>query len=322
MSLDRAEFDTYLRRIENVRGQNLSEADTRAYLIDPLLHLLGYDSFDTLRREVQIPATKEFLDYELRSGGKAIAIVEAKALRHSIAAQHAAQCVQYASVLGIRWCLISNGVSWLIYDGNGRGDLNDKKVAEIRLDASSAEMDEALRVLSCFAHDTIPLVDRSPFMVERVLRAELSQADSASIAALRNAVRARLGQRLDSAAIVEVLRRMMERPRVSAPTPDVQADDAALPSDSLDSDSTARIPLKALIDRGLLPPNAVLEFRWRKQTYTGQVRNGAIEVDGRAFPTPSAAGAFIRQGAATNGWKWWRYNGEMLWTLRERLRDG
>ena len=40
---------------------------TRSYLIDPV-GLLGYEGIDHLRREVPIPTTKEFIDYELLVG--------------------------------------------------------------------------------------------------------------------------------------------------------------------------------------------------------------------------------------------------------------
>ena len=121
----------------------LSESDTRAYLIDPLLRILGYAGVKDLRREVTVPATKESLDYELLVDGQPQAIVEAKALRHTVTDQHAAQCVQYATVLGIRWCLITNGVWWVIYDAHAKGPLEEKRVADVRLDDDPAAIAHA-----------------------------------------------------------------------------------------------------------------------------------------------------------------------------------
>ena len=60
-----------------------------------------------------IPATKEFLDYELRVDDKPVMIVEAKAARNPLSERDAAQCVQYASVLGVRWCVITKVLSEL-----------------------------------------------------------------------------------------------------------------------------------------------------------------------------------------------------------------
>src|SRR5690606_27868653 len=114
-------------------AERLSESDTRVHLIDPVLRILGYKSVPDLRREVPVPATKESLDYQLSVDGRPQVIVEAKALRHSITDQHAAQCVQYASILGIRWCLITNGTAWALYDAHAKGPLAEKKVTEVSL---------------------------------------------------------------------------------------------------------------------------------------------------------------------------------------------
>ena len=110
----RSEFDRHLTMVQEYAGLNLSESDPRAYLVDPLLRLLGFADVKHLRREVTVPATKEFLDYELLVDGQPEVIVEAKAVRHSLSDRHAAQCVQYASVLGVRWCLITNGLAWAL----------------------------------------------------------------------------------------------------------------------------------------------------------------------------------------------------------------
>jgi hypothetical protein len=87
----RAGFDEHVATVQQYTGLKLSESDTRAYLIDPLLRLLGFSDVKHLRREVTVPATKEFLDYELLVDGQPQVIVEAKALRHSLSDRHAAQ---------------------------------------------------------------------------------------------------------------------------------------------------------------------------------------------------------------------------------------
>src|SRR5438094_9588248 len=95
----RDEFFDHAERIKSLLSLSLSEADTRVHLVDPVLKMLGYVAVGDLRREVAIPASREYIDYELRINDRPIAIVEAKALRHSITDQDAAQCVQYASIL-------------------------------------------------------------------------------------------------------------------------------------------------------------------------------------------------------------------------------
>ena len=152
----------------------LSEADTRSYLIDPVLRLLGYEGVKHLRREMPVPATKEAIDYELLVDGKAHAIVEAKAIRHQIAAQDAAQAVQYASILGVRWCLITNGLHWALYDAHANIPLAEKRVAEVRLDGDPTAVAHAWTVLSLFSREAV--ASTSPLtslLIERVLADEL-----------------------------------------------------------------------------------------------------------------------------------------------------
>ena len=68
-------FEAHLQKIQEYISLNLSESDTRVYLIDPLLRILGYKDVSDLRREVSIPATKETIDYELLANGQPVAIV-------------------------------------------------------------------------------------------------------------------------------------------------------------------------------------------------------------------------------------------------------
>ena len=140
MSDPLTDFLTHAQQVPTYLDINLSEADTRVYLIDPVLHALGYVSVGDIRREVPVPATKEFLDYELYADGKAQAIVEAKALRNAVTDQAAGQCVQYAAILGVRWCIITNGVAWVVYNAHATGPLSEKKVASVRMDGDEASL--------------------------------------------------------------------------------------------------------------------------------------------------------------------------------------
>ena len=70
MSDAREAFLEHARTVQQYAALRLSEADTRSYLIDPVLRILGYDGVEHLRREVPVPATKEFVDYELLVDGE------------------------------------------------------------------------------------------------------------------------------------------------------------------------------------------------------------------------------------------------------------
>ncbi len=68
----------------------LSEADTKAGLIDKYLAALGYREFLDIQREYPVKGTQERIDYLLRDGGLPILAIEAKALQQDLAPKAAA----------------------------------------------------------------------------------------------------------------------------------------------------------------------------------------------------------------------------------------
>ena len=321
----RSEFDRHLTTVQEYAGLNLSESDTRAYLVDPLLRLLGFADVKHLRREVTVPATKEFLDYELLVDGQPEVIVEAKAVRHSLSDRHAAQCVQYASVLGVRWCLITNGLAWALYDAHATGPLREKRVAEVRLDGDETAAEEAWAVLSAFSRHA--LAQSNPItslLVDRVVADDLSRSDSTAVRALRRSVQQRFGERVSTEAVVSAIERVL---RASAPAAEAGAEEPGAQIET-EPESTPprprrtkgggrRVTIAELVDAGLLPPDATLEATVSGVTHIGRLREGQLEVNGVTYGTPSAASAAI--GSSSNGWVDWRYRGATLAALRQRL---
>ena len=314
-----AEFLEHAAMIRDYASLNLSEADTRVHLIDPVLAILGYRAVEDIRREVPVSATREFIDYELSAGGQPQAIVEAKAIRHAITDQHIGQCVQYASVLGVRWCLITNGVSWTVYDAHAKGPLAAKRVAEVRLDGDAPTALRAWSVLSLFSKGSL---SQSPpltkLLIQRVVIDELARSDSAAISALRRAVKDRFGESVSAQAVLDAIGEALP----TAPPPNDQreatapAGDAAAPKRPR---AVAKSVLTELVDAGLLPGDAALECRLKGRNYVARVRDGAIELQGTMYATPSAAASALRDGKASNGWVIWRYKGELLADLRAKL---
>ncbi|MGO9289968.1 MAG: type I restriction endonuclease [Polyangia bacterium] len=304
---------------------HLSEADTRSYLIDPVLRLLGYEGVENLRREVPISATKEFIDYELLVRGAPHVLIEAKALRHDLADQHAAQCVQYAAVLGVRWCFITNGLEWLLYDATAKGPLAKKRVAAVKLEDTDASCVEAWRVLSLFARDELERqMPINSLLIQRVIEDELSDAESSIVNALRHAVQVRFGERVTSADVVVVAKRLMrpndgpsnlprppEEPAQPVPTPREPRN----PSDP----KKRHVTIGDLVAAGLLPEGASIEAIVKGVTHVARVAQGRIELEGQVYDSPSAASMAIRKVESWNGWIDWKYKGEMLSDLRLRL---
>ena len=98
-------------------AKKLTEADTRAALIDPILDALGWDTRDLsiVRREVPVPGGTT-VDYGLLGDdGKPRLHVEAKKLGGSLDIKTVAQTVNYAMGGGVAWCVVCDGVRWRVF---------------------------------------------------------------------------------------------------------------------------------------------------------------------------------------------------------------
>lgn len=127
-------------------GGKLSEADTRAFFIDPLVTALGYTGFAEVAREVFIKDTKDFLDYVLRVQGEPRVGVEAKAIDHGLTDGDAGQLIQYCSVVGIEWAVLSNARQWWLYHQFAQAPLQGKLV--FKLDLASWNTDAEFSALA------------------------------------------------------------------------------------------------------------------------------------------------------------------------------
>ncbi len=319
---------------------DLSEADTRSYLIEPVLASLGYDNYTKLKREAHISATGESIDFELRVGGEPKAVVEAKRIRTTITAKHAAQCVQYAAVHGVRWCLVTNGLVWALYDAHLTDcSLEDKRVAEVRIDADAGSTEEAWQALLVLAYDeAVATRARQALLIERVVSDQLSSPDSSAITELRRDIHRRFKERVSGDAIVEFIDSYRSGTGATVPesrpepaSPQVAETDATPPAGehaSVEPDrprpsgrgrGVGGVAIRDLVDAGLLPPDAVIETRVHGEPHFARLRDGMVEWQGRRFPKLSAASSAIRQGQRRNGWVDWRYKGERLADTRDRF---
>jgi len=336
------EFLDHVQSLRSYAQQNLSEADTRVYLIEPVLRILGYTTPEDVRREVPVRATRELVDFELYAGGKAQAIIEAKAVRLPVTDAAAAQCVQYASVLGVRWCLVTNGVTWAIYNAHAAGPLSEKRVATFRLDGTEEEISDAWDVLKLFRRDSLASADPpSRLLAERVVADELANRDSQAVQALQQAVQKRLNQEISRDAVVEIVGKLMGRARGAAPAGanglgSVAAANGAASeatgvqmSEPLPGSSRKRnIPLKPdgtrvtiadLVEAGLLRTGDVLSVRIADTEAHGTVVPTGIEVNGKVYPHPSTAIKAIRN-ASFDGWIYWRtMDGRTLSAVRDEF---
>jgi len=137
----------------------LTEADTRAHFIDPLLRALGYRAIGDIQHEVFVPDAKQYLDYRLLVDGAPRLAVEAKAVDFAITDAHGAQVIQYCSVLGDEWAVATNGRQWRLYHAFAKGSLADKHLLSLDLIGweTDAQFDSVFEQLWLISKDSFLL---------------------------------------------------------------------------------------------------------------------------------------------------------------------
>ena len=123
--------------------QKLSEADTKANFIEPIVSVLGWTGIGIIVREYYVKNSQEFIDYVMRDAGSLLLAIEAKALQVDLTDKWAAQLVQYCVVEGIEWAALTNGRELRFFNTYLKGDLAAKLVLRLDLLAfnSDAEFD-------------------------------------------------------------------------------------------------------------------------------------------------------------------------------------
>jgi hypothetical protein len=74
---------------------------------------------------------------------------------------------------------------------------------------------------------------------------------------------------------------------------------------------------------GVLAPNTPLMLTYKKANFRAKVdANGRLEMNGKVYNSPSAAGSMIRGGKNTDGWLWWKYRrADGAWVKIDELRN-
>ena len=145
-------------RIEELRGRGdrVSEQDTKAILIEPILAALGWrlDELDEVRREYRATGQDNPVDYALLDFGQPRLFVEAKALGVSLDRKCASQVLGYAAVVGVGWCLLTNGDEYRLYNSHAKVDVDEKLLRAVRL-SDPEQSAVCLETLTLIARDAM-----------------------------------------------------------------------------------------------------------------------------------------------------------------------
>ena len=103
----------YATLFQDGRQRNINEADTVMYLTKFFTDVLGYDLFSEITKEFQV--RDRYCDVAIKVKGEVKFLVEAKAMPIGLSDKHIEQAENYASRAGIRWVVLTSGISWRLY---------------------------------------------------------------------------------------------------------------------------------------------------------------------------------------------------------------
>ncbi len=323
-------------RIERARdrGATLGEQDTKATLIEPILAALGWrvDSIDDVRREYRSKPQDNPVDYALFIHRTPRLFIEAKALEKDPSDRKwIGQTLSYATMVGVEWCVLTNGDEYRLYNAHAPVDVEEKLFRAIRI-TDPDDQRLVLETLDLLSKDKtgenlISILWKAQFVdhhVQAALREILSGDDAGLVRLIR-----RRTKELKPAEIRESLRRA--EIRVTFPMLSVADDEEATEEDDAAEERRARKPAKSkkkpkrvavevadLIKAGLVKPPLELEKDYKGVHLTATVlADGRIQFGGEAYDSLSTAGGMARRTVIgkppnrrypqTNGWTFWQF---------------
>lgn len=123
--------------------QRISEADTKANFIEPIVSALGWEGIGVVTREYYVRDSQEFIDYVMSGSVGPLLAIEAKSLRASLTDKNAAQLIQYCAVEGIEWAALTNGRELQFFNTFLKPDLAAKKILQLDLLAFNTDAEYA-----------------------------------------------------------------------------------------------------------------------------------------------------------------------------------
>jgi hypothetical protein len=336
------------KRIQKIRSrrESIGEQNTKAALIEPLLAVLGWDieDIDEISREYRRKPQDNPVDYALFMLRSPRLFVEAKGLEKDLSDRKwISQVLGYATVVGVEWCVLTNGDEYRLYNAHAPVDVEQKLFRVVRISDSDQE-EYALDTLELLSKEKmgdnlLNVLWKAHFIDRHVSKAlgELLRNDDAGLIRL---IRKKTPE-LTPSDIRESLKRAdirIDFPVVSVSSQssaEEVEDEATPPVKVVEKTKAGRktlnilgVQIVDLIRANLIKPPLKLEKEYKGEHLEAEVQqDGTIVFDGETYRSLSLAAAFARKsiiGAPegrkypqTNGWVFWRYHDPVTGRLEE-----
>ena len=111
------------------KAADKGEADTVTIVKDMLAEIFGYDKYSEVTSEHLIKNT--YCDLAIKIEGTIQTLIEVKAIGLELKDNHVKQAVDYAANQGVEWVILTNGVSWRVYQVTFAKPIDQELVIDI-----------------------------------------------------------------------------------------------------------------------------------------------------------------------------------------------
>jgi hypothetical protein len=342
------------KRIGHIRQKRdaITEQDTKVAFINPLLTALGWnlEDLDEVRSEYRHKSQDNPVDYALLMLRSPCLFVEAKSLNADLSDRKwISQTLGYATVVGVEWCVLTNGDEYRLYNAHAPVDAEEKLFRTVRLSEAPLHdtVVETLELLSKekMGENRLNLLWKAHF-VDRQVRTNLEELVGSQDPSLVRLLHKKLSE-LTPNDIRNSLKRAdlrIEFPGMSLPpTPLLKREEASRVVHGKKPEANQRaqgqkprathavIPGKVsdLIAAGLIQPPLELETIYKKTRLTAMVQlDGTVLFNGQPYHSVSTVAGMARNAVSgppqdgrtyyqTNGWTFWKYRDPTTGDLTE-----
>ena len=348
-----AAIDIVRKRIRQIRDRNelIGEQNTKAALIDPLLSALGWDlqEIDEVRREYRRKPQDNPVDYALFLNRTECLLIEAKSLEKDLGDRKwISQNISYAAVVGVKWCVLTNGDEYRVYNSHAEVDVDEKLFRKVSVsDSNSTFLIDTLVLLSKeemrgslldelwkahfidrkvrLAFDGLLVEDDGP-LIRAICKKANGVTPSEARAALKRA----------KITIDFPVPKAADLPAAPAPSITLPTMPKTVSASRQEAGKKAwetmvamsEGTLRNLIAAGLIKTPFELERSYKGVKLTATIQSDAtVSYEGQPYDSLSTAGGMARKSVVgapegrpypqTNGWTFWQYRDPKTDNLRD-----
>jgi hypothetical protein len=209
------------------KTRDVSEADTVTLIKDVLAEVFGYDKYAELTGEHAIRGS--YCDLAVKLEEKVVQLIEVKAIGIALDDRHVKQIVDYAANEGVEWVILTNALTWRLYQVIFAKPIDKRLLLEINLLSLDLKSEDTFEKLYLFSKEgfvkgaQIELRDRQDASSRYMISALLLNNDTV-ISTIRRELRRVVDVGVEEEVILAVLRdEVIKRETLEGPNADQAA---------------------------------------------------------------------------------------------------